>query len=243
MPKLNQILAIEKGTKSRIYGAITTMHHTVQKPVLLNGFSKTYQKKDEDGDDYPPETQRVQVKASDMLRQAGKLLSELFDVTSTKDWANTEAKADLVVDGETLLTGAPATFLLFVEKQLSDLQTFVNKLPVLDPAEDWSYDESADLYKAAPSQTSRTKKVQKAIVLYPATEKHPAQTQLISEDVVVGTWHTVKHSGALPAPRKQELLDRIERLMNAVKFAREQANSTEAPRQELGRKIFDYLLS
>lgn len=243
MTKLNQVLAVEKTTKSRIFGEITKLHHELQKPGLLNGFSKTYQKKDEDSDDFPPERQKVQFIASEMLRQAGKLLTELFDVTAAKDWANCHARADLVVDGEVLVRDAPATYLLFLEKQLTDLNTFVSKIPVLDPAEDWIYDESSSLYKTEASKTHRTKKVQRPIVLYQATKEHPAQTQLISEDVIVGYWNTVKHSGALPAPVKAAFLERIERLIAATKFARETANATEAPRQEVGKRIFDYLFA
>tara|TARA_R110002072_G_scaffold94463_2_gene208684 strand:- start:124 stop:858 length:735 start_codon:yes stop_codon:yes gene_type:complete len=241
--RLNQILAIEKGTKSRVFGEISKLHNAVQRASALNGFSKTYQPKDEEGDRYPPERQRVQLIATETLRQAGRLLSELFDVTASKDWANTAAKSDVVVDGEVLLEQVPATYLLFVEKQLGDLRTLISKIPVLDEADHWSLDEGSQLYKTEPTETSRTKKVQRPIVLYPATPEHPAQTQLISEDQVVGTWVTVKHSGAFPASRKAELLDRVERLSNAVKFAREQANSVEATRREVGERIFRYLLS
>lgn len=241
--RLNQILAIEKGTKSRVFGEISKLHNAVQRASALNGFSKTYRPKDEEGDRYPPERQRVQLIATETLRQAGRLLSELFDVTASKDWANTTAKADVVVEGEVLLEQVPATYLLFVEKQLGDLRTLITKIPVLDQADAWTLDEGSQLYKTEPTETSRTKKVQRPIVLYPATPEHPAQTQLISEDQVVGTWVTVKHSGALPATRKAELLDRIERLSNAVKFAREHANSVEATRREVGERIFRYLLS
>jgi hypothetical protein len=240
--KLNQVLAIEKGTKSRIHGEITRMHHQLQKPSMLTGFSKTYQPKDEEGDVYSPERQRVQVSAPIMLRRAGRLLTELFDVTATKDWANTQAKADLVVDGEVLIEQVPATYLLFLEKQLGDMRTFVGKIPELDPSEEWAHDSAADLFKTEATRTTRTKKVQRPIVLYPATPEHPAQTQLISEDVVVGDWITVKHSGALPAPRKAELLERIERLIQATKFTREKANATEATRREVGERIFRYIL-
>ncbi|MBL4845681.1 MAG: hypothetical protein JKY65_09155 [Planctomycetes bacterium] len=240
--RLNQVLAIEKGTKARVFGEISKLHNAVQRASILNGFSKTYQPKDDEGDRYPPERQRVQLIASDMLRKAGRLLSELFDVTASKDWANTRARADVVVDGEVLLEQVPATFLLFVEKQLGDLRTLIGKVPVLDQADDWSLDEGSQLYKTQSTETSRTKKVQRPIVLYPATTEHPAQTQLISEDQVVGTWVTVKHSGALPESRKIQLLDRIERLSNAVKFAREQANAVEAVRQEVGERVFRYLL-
>ncbi len=54
-----------------------------------------------------------------------------------------------------------------------------------------------------------------------ATDKHPAQVGVYYEDVAVGFWRTVKFSGALPAKRVGELLERVEKLQQAVKFARE----------------------
>ena len=242
MPKLNQIVAIEKGVKSRVYGEITEMHKLSQKPDLFSGFSKQYRKKDEDGEDYPPEQKRVQILADEQLSNAARLLTELFDVTATKDWANCRAVADVEVDGKTLITGAPVPFLLFLEKQISDLHTLVDKMPTLDEADDWVKHDGAGFFKTAPITTHRTKKVQRPIVLYDATKEHPAQTQLITEDVVVGYWDTVKHSGALPGPRKKELLARIEKLSQAVKFAREKANAIDAEMVSVGKPIFDYLL-
>lgn len=241
--RLNQVIAVEKSAKGRIMGEVTRMHQQLQKPGLLSGFSKTWQKRDEEGDDYPPERQRVQLVANELLRQAGRLLGELFDLTATKDLANTRARADVVVNGEVLLEQVPATFLLFLEKQLTDLRTFVGAIPVLDPAEDWTLDPATDLWRTESTQTTRTKKVQRPIVLYPATEEHPAQTQLISEDVVVGVWNTVKTSGALPEPRKAQLLERIETLSRAVKQARETANAVEAPEQQVGGKLFEFLFA
>jgi hypothetical protein len=83
--------------------------------------------------------------------------------------------------------------------------------------------------------------VQRPITLYEATKEHPAQTQLITEDVIAGAWITIKYSGAIPAPRKKQLLGRIEKLSNAVKFAREQANAAEATDKKLGKEVFDFL--
>jgi hypothetical protein len=243
MPKLNQIIAVEKGVKSRVYGEITEMHKVSQKPELFNGFVKTYRKKDEDGEDYPQERKKAQMAADAMLSKAAALLTELFDVTATKDWGNRHAVADVEVDGQVLIKDAPVPFLLFLEKQIADLHTFVDKVPVLDETDDWMKDDASGLYKTAPTTTHRTKKVQKPVVLYEATKEHPAQTQIITEDVVGGFWDTIKHSGALPTPRKQLLLERIEKLSKAVKFAREQANAAEAEQQRIGKAIFDYLLS
>jgi hypothetical protein len=52
----------------------------------------------------------------------------------------------------------------------------------------------------------------------------------------------VKFSGSLPQKRINELLERLERLQAAVKFAREEANQTEVEEQKVGEKIFQYLL-
>ena len=84
--------------------------------------------------------------------------------------------------------------------------------------------------------------MQKPIVLYDATEFHPAQTQLVTQDETVGHWHTVKHSGAVPAPRRKLLLERAEKLLQAVKFAREQANNSDVEQKKIGSKVMNYLL-
>jgi hypothetical protein len=239
--KLNQIIAVEKGVKSKSFQDLTEAHHAVQKVALLSGISRSYQPKDEEGEQLPPESTRVQVKVEEVLRHTTATLTRLFDVTATKDWANCAAKADVVVDGRTLVSGAPVSYLLFLEKQLTDLHTFVKKLPVLDAAESWVHDASIDGWKTEPVRTIRTKKIPRNHVKAEATEKHPAQVEVYYEDVPVGYWTTVKFSGALPAQRVNELLERVEKLQTAVKFAREEANGTEVSDQVVGAAVFGYL--
>ena len=241
--KLNQVIAIEKGTKSRALQELTEAYQTLQKPALLAGIARTYRPKDEEGETFPPESTRVQIKAEEIIRKTTNELSRLFDVVATKDWANCTAKADVVVDGTTLLSQVPATYLLFLEKQLVDLHTFIKKLPVLDASELWTFDPSADSWATEPVQTSKTKKIPRNHVKAEATEKHPAQVEVYYEDVVVGNWRTIKFSGALPSQRVNELLNRVERLQEAVKFAREEANSLETTEQKVGAKVLGYLFS
>lgn len=241
--KLNQIIAVEKGVKARAFAELSELNKVIQKPALFNGFAKAYQPKDAEGETLPPENQRVQFVATEVLRSVERGLGELFDITARKDWTNCVAKADVLVDGNVVLTGAPVSFLLFLEKQLTDIRTFVGNLPVLDPAESWSEDKNSGLYRTEPTSTHRTKKVQKPIVLYPATPEHPAQTQIITEDVIVGFWSQVKQSGAIPRPQKLIILDRVERLLKAVKEAREAANiQEEVKTPDIGAAIFGYLL-
>jgi hypothetical protein len=241
--KLNQVIAIEKGTKGRALQEITEAHHSLQKPAILSGIARTYRPKDEEGEQLPPESTRVQVRSEEIIQKTSEVLTKLFDVVATKDWANCEAKADVVVDGNVLLSQVPATYLLFLEKQLVDIYTFVKKLPVLDASETWSFDASADCWATEPVQTTKTKKIPRNHVKAEATEKHPAQVEVYYEDVIVGNWRTVKFSGALPAKRVNELLARVERLQESVKFAREEANNQEAKEQKLGEKVFQYLFA
>jgi hypothetical protein len=140
-----------------------------------------------------------------------------------------------------IASDVPVTYLLFLEKQLTDLYTFVDKLPALDPSEHWTFSESAGHYAADPVQTTRTKKVPRNHVKAEATEKHPAQVEVYYEDITVGYWRTVKFSGALPARRINELTERVEKLQQAVKFAREEANGLEVTEQQTGEKVFRYL--
>lgn len=241
MPKLNQIIAIEKSIKSQTMRELTDAHQTLQKPALLTGIARTYRPLDDDGEQYPPESTRVQVKTEEVITQTSEILAKLFDITATKDWANGEARADVVVDGETILEKVPVTYLLFLEKQLTDLHTFIKKLPVLDASEIWSFDESQDVWATEPIQTTKTKKIPRNHVKAEATTEHPAQVEVYYEDVIVGYWRTVKYSGAMPATRVSALLGRVRDLQEAVKFAREEANSLDVDKQALGEKLFEYL--
>jgi hypothetical protein len=241
--KLNQIIAVEKGVKSRAVSELTTSHHQLQKQALLSGIARTYQPRDEDGEVFPPESTRVQLRAADVIKETADTLTRLFDVVATKDWANTTARADVVVDGRVILAQVPATYLLFLERQLVDLRTFVDKLPVLDAAESWQFDPAQDCFATGAVETTKTRKVPRNHVKAEATKEHPAQVEVYYEDVTIGRWRTVKYSGALPASRVNELRDRVERLAEAVKFAREEANGTEITDQHVGRAFLDYLFA
>ncbi|WP_067888845.1 DUF7873 family protein [Nocardia vaccinii] len=241
MTKLNQIIAVEKGVKSGALRELAEVQAGLHKPALLAGISRSYQPKDEEGEQLPPEATRVQLKSEDVLRRTANTLTRLFDVTATKDWTNCQATADVIVDGETLLRDVPVTYLLFLEKQLGELLAFAKKLPVLDAAEAWVFDDSSDTWRTDAVRTIRTKKVPRNHVKAEATEKHPAQVDVYYEDIAIGYWTTTKFSGALPARRVNELADRIEKLRQAVQFAREEANATEVTDRKVGEVVFGYL--
>jgi hypothetical protein len=243
MQKLNQVIAVEKGIKGRIQGDIVNgVYHTLQKSDLFNGFVKGYRPDAEDGEKLPEERKQVQYKVEDLLRQVEIGMTELMDISATKDYANCKAKGDVVVDGTVLVEAVPATFLLFMEKTLTDFHTTLRALPTLDVSESWSLDPNQNLYKTDKVDTVKTKKILKPVVLYPATDKHPAQVEKVTEDVRVGVWSNIRISGAIPVPRKEALVEKCEKLIKAVKYARESANEETAESVRIGNKFFSYLL-
>lgn len=238
--KLHHIIAIEKEAKGKSLSRLTDLHRKNAQPAMFNGTQKIYEPNNEQGEKLPPEQQVVQANANSILADIRNTLSELFNLVATKDYANCNAKTDLKVEDQILMTGVPSTYLLFLEKNLRDMRTVIESIPVLDPAYEWDKDSSSGLYKSKPVYALRTKKVQKAIVLYPATDKHPAQTQLITEDETVGTYCQIRTSGCLPAPEKAKYLNRIDTLAKVVKQAREDANTTEAP-NKTADSILNYI--
>jgi hypothetical protein len=241
MPKLNQIIAITAGKKSQAQKAITEAYQNLQKTTLLEGISRAYKPKDDEGEQLPPEKKQVQLKIGDAIRTVVAALTDLFDVVATQDRANCQAKANVVVDSTTILKDVPVTTLLFLEKQLVDIHTFVEKLPTLDPGESWEYSPDVDHYASEPYQTTKTKKVLKNHVKAEATKEHPAQVDTYTEDVVVGYWTTIKFSGAMPARMKNEVLDRVRKLQEAVKCAREEANGMEVQPVKIAAPVLQYI--
>lgn len=241
--RLSQVIAVEKQVKGTAHSDLTTLHRVTQTPGLWAGMSRSYRAR-QDGDVVlPGETQVVQVRSDEVFDGLRKTLTKLFDVVATKDKGNTEAKADVVVDGVAILSDVPVETLLFLEKQLVDVHTFLAKLPILDPAEEWNWDEASATYRTPIVETTRTQKVPRNHVKAEATDKHPAQVEVYNEDVVVGFWDTRKFSGALPATRVRELVERVSKLQEAVKYARAEANTETAEQVEIGDKVFDYLLA
>jgi hypothetical protein len=239
--KLNQIIAVEKGTKERVYKEFTGIHQSLSKTEPMQGISRTYQPVNEEGEKLPPEHKYVQVKVQERIARAREILTELFDVTLTKEVGNTKAKADVKVDGKTILQDVPVPYLLFLEKQLTDLRTFLAALPKLDPADKWEWDEAQGFFKSVEIRTARTKKVTEFVIAAPATDKHPAQVKEVTNDVLAGYWSTVKYSATMEPTQIGELVERTDALLKAVKFAREEANGIEVEQKKAAGPIFEYI--
>lgn len=244
---LSQLLAVRKGVQADVHSTITGLHRDSQKLPLLSGLTRSYRKIDDADPDLPGEAQRVQVRTDDVLGAVRDAYTRLWDLTATIDVTNCEARGTIRAAGtlerSVEVSGVPVSTLLFLEKQLTNLHTIVEKLPELDPAEDWRWDDNASAWASAKTTTVRSKKVPRNHVLAEATDKHPAQVQVWHEDVPVGYWDTVKFSGAIPADRKRQILARLTEVREAVKMAREEANAVPVQDTNVANALFNYILA
>lgn len=241
--RLHQILALEKGIKASTEGQVTRAYHDAQRAPMFNGLTRTYAPKDEEGERLPSERKITQYTVEGVIERAVTAWTKQADIVATKDATNQVARADIIVDGVVLAPNVPVTTLLYLEKMLQNVRELVLKLPVLDPEVQWGTepDASTGLWRSEPEETVRTKKIPKAFTKAPATDKHPAQVEMFTEDVVVGYWTKTLFSGAMPAGHKLDLLRRIENLAESVKLAREYANQAEAVNRQIASALFDHL--
>ena len=242
MLKLCEVIALVTGRKTEAQKRITELHQLSQKPTLFAGSMKTYQPRDEaDPETLPEEKQAIQLRVDTLLSELRKSMANLYDLVLTQDTGNTIAKSDVILkDGKVLAKDVPVTSLLYLEKQLDDLKKFYVTLPILDPTKIWTYDADSGCYRSVTVKT-RTKQNKVPVVLYHATDKHPAQVTMVDENKIVGDYTSIEFSSALTAAKKASLLEKVSTLKDAVVLARERANQTNVEVKKIGEEVFQFL--
>lgn len=214
----------------------------LRQPQLFVGQIKRYEPFDDQQRNQLPDTvDTVQVHANQVMQDILNLNVEMWNVAGVRDMSNMTAAADVVVDGHTIIKGAPVPFLLYLRKQLDILGQLVAAMPVRDPAEEWRHDPDIDQHRTEPVLSHRTGKVFQRLVLHEGNEHHAPQVQPHWTDEPVGTFHTTKFTSAWPQTTKRDVLDRVTRLADAVKRAYTEANRIDAATWEPGQAIAQYL--
>lgn len=166
-----------------------------------------------------------------------------LDALAEKERTNQEARADIVVDGDVVMAGVPATLLLALESKLAIYRAVYNAIPTLAPGVKWALDEhkGENVYSSDEEVSHRTEKTIEHKILVNPTKEHPAQIREWSEQKPVGEYRIIKWSGMVSPARKAELLERVDTLIQAVKKARMRANNAEIVSLKVGEKLFDFI--
>jgi hypothetical protein len=241
MTRISQLIAVAGGIKVQAEAQAGHLVRVAKTPDLFKGHERTYRPLAEDGVQEPPQSLKVRATAAEVLSMTRTGMTRQWDVARTLDEANAGAFADVKVNGAVLLERVPVSHLLWLARELGTLQGVIAALPVLDGSRDW-HDAGHGLSRTDPVETTKGEKVPYSFEVAKPTQYHPGQYQVMTKDEVIGFWSTVTFSGALSQERKQELLDRVAELLNAVKMAREEANSVQVEDKHEGAVLFDWLL-
>lgn len=242
--KLHELLALEEDRRGKANKILEECESTFKnKQEHFRSQLVTFRSLDEK-DESKVEGQVEMVSTVDAkLKYVANTVGQYYDVLMQKEKTNALAKADIVLsDGTVFLKDVPATGLLALEKQLQELMRVYNAIPTLEPGLPWKLapDQGDKIFTYSDSKV-RTKKEIKAVVLYPATDKHPAQVSSVNEDVKVGNVETIINSSKFTSKRKSEILERLDNLKTAVKQARMRANTQDIQDAKVGEKLFKYL--
>jgi len=247
MTKLHELLAVEGNLDNQASKLAADLANTFEKKRHLFEEKRTVFTPNTEGAQPESTVQsELQTTVPGQLAELADYIAKAWDCSFQVAVANTQAKADVVLeDGTVVAKDAPATALLELEKKLLEFQKLLTATPTLDPAKGFQLDSSRSesVFKARDVHKTRTKKDVKVIVKYEATKEHPAQTELLNTDVPIGTVSEQEWSGMITPAAKTALLARCENVYRAVRQARSRANEVEIKQdQKIGWALLNQVL-
>jgi len=247
--QLHELLAVEESLNTVLSDSVKEATASFSgKDHLFKGHTVTVEPLEEDVEGHlavAPESETLDVAET----VDGKLafvfnhLVRAFNVYGQKEHTNQNARADLVVNGETLIKDCPATMLLGLETRLKHVRAMCLAIKTMDQSKGWTPTPMAGVFQARPDEKFITRKVQRERVVVEATEHHPAQFTQYTEDMRVGKKITVHTSGLVSPKGKSDLIARIDTLLRATKKARQRANGQLVDTKfKPGKAIKNFLL-
>jgi hypothetical protein len=243
---LGQVIAVERATRQQDNNIGAELLKYLPKEEHFKGLRMIYHHFDEEDAErnaVPDEYQAVHLRVEDVLDEIAKHSSAALDITATKDRTNCDARANIIIDGKILVPDVPISHLLFLQDYFTEWGKSVKAVPVLNPARNWTpVNGERGLFAADPEKVTRKLKTEEPLLLYDATDKHPAQVKTTIRDTPVGEKTTTVLSGAVTSQRKKELLTNLHKLSLAVKDAIARANRAAVTEVSEGEDLMKFLL-
>ena len=251
MTKLHELLAAEKtptaawntlqeDTLKKFKNPDHFFHGHSKSLLMIEDTAANHAEEDKSREDKP-----VPTTVYDTLEYALGIFAKAEDLQYQKNATNRVAVGTVMWEGKPLLEGLPVDELLGLEARIQKIRGIIEAAPTLDATKNWVHAPQLGTHVWELAQAEKTTKTEKTvfpIVMSPATDKHPAQVQAATKDSVVGTFSTMKRSGACTAVQKSDALVRVDALLIEIKQARMRANETVAVDGKIADKIVNLLL-
>lgn len=250
MTKLHEILAVERTKIAASNKLMEDAANKFKKDQFFLGFVKSLKMIQDSAEntaleESSRENKELNTTVPETLAYMFKYWNEAEDIIFTKNKTNQLAIANLEYKGSVLVENVPVDQLLGLEVRLENLRKVLELIPTHDASKEWILLDSGRLgeYASATIETtSKTEKTMTPVVLYEATEHHPAQIERVTVDKIVGTFSRKVTSGAATSKQKAALLTTIDELIVESKKARMRANSIDASPVKIGNILTDLLM-
>ncbi|RLI66884.1 MAG: hypothetical protein DRO67_00490 [Candidatus Asgardarchaeum californiense] len=251
--KLHQLLAVESDLEGKYKRVCEESKKVFNKPAMFMGYHRSLVSfLEDDPIEYPDENQAMATTVEDRVNYTGESIASYLDALYQKEATNQNAKADLVVDGVTIGTNLPATFLLALESRLKYIRSVYETIPTLPAGVEWkpSEDKGEGVWDMVhPEEKLKTKMTFKSKVLVEAQfppegrsgQSLPAQIEKWEEQVPVGKFVKNVWCSMITSHEKAEVLGRIDKLIQAVKRQRQQANTEPVVKGNVGAAIVNFI--
>lgn len=243
MSELHGVIAVLPSLKGTANQALTSVRTTFKnRQHQFGGHSKTYKPIEDSGQKEQPEEVPMTMTVGEELAHFKEQFTPFLDASYQVDITNTRAKADVILDGLEL-KDIPATFLLQFEKHITAMRQALGEVPVLDQKFNWTPDETLGkgVFRSREEITYKSKKQLQSKVLFEGDEHHPPEIEKWQEDVRIGEYTTQRFSGMITVQQKIALFRKLDKLQQAVKKARSQANKEEHSTDTVADQIFKYM--
>lgn len=251
MGKLHELLAVEKVKVGAANKLLSDTTYKFKKAEYFSGHVKSLNMIEDSEQNKAIENAAYDVRnlpttVHETLEYALKFWADAEDVIYQKNSTNKYAVADLYYQGNVISKDVSVDELLGLENRLEVLRKVFEEIPTLNAATRWQQNLGsgrAGAWEAVnPEITTKTERITVPVVLYEATDKHPAQVKESTLDRTVGTFSLEKYSGAATSAQKAKIINIVDELLTEVKQARMRANSVEASTEKIGNTLVDIIM-
>ena len=251
MGKLHELLAVEKTKVNASNKLLNDTVYKFKKPEYFSGHIKSLKMIEDSEQNRAIEASAYDVRnlpttVVETLEYAFKFWADSEDVLYQKNKTNQYAMADLMYEGNVIAKDVPVDELLGLETRLQTIRGVLDEMPTLAAASKWT-DKFDSNRRGAwmavnPEVTTKTERTTVPVVLYDATDKHPAQVKEATVDRTVGTFTLQKYSGGATSAQKAHAINIVDNLLAEVKQARMRANSVEANTDTIGKDLVGIIM-
>jgi len=242
MGKQHELLSVEKNIKNESIRRFKEGINTFQKKSNhFRGHIKRF-------DSVDPDIAMEVLEEVPIVSTVDEKLSFIFqaaidavDITIQKEATNQLANADIIVEGEIIAKGIPATTLLGLESSLLEWKKCLHTIPTLDPAVAWKFDDVKGCYTSTLGTKTVKEKSTEWQVVAPPTKEHKAQVKEVTKAIETGTLSGEALSAMYTVAKKSAIIERLDVLLNSVKQARSRANSTEVVDINIGHNLTKFI--